>query len=48
MLLDMLGVDEEKRSIDFTKPGSDYTYGKSKIPVGKGKGQEGVLFPPLV
>jgi methionyl-tRNA synthetase len=46
MLLDMLGVDDGKRSLKFAAPGMDYTYGKSKIPVGKG--QDGSLFPPLV
>jgi methionyl-tRNA synthetase len=46
LLLDMLGVDEKKRSLKFAAPDMDYTYGKSKVPVGKG--QDGVLFPPLV
>jgi methionyl-tRNA synthetase len=46
LLLDMLGVDEKKRGLKFASPGMDYTYGKSKTPVGRS--HEGVLFPPLV
>ncbi|QDS67675.1 hypothetical protein FKW77_005143 [Venturia effusa] len=45
LLLDMLGVDEERRTLDFAKPDTDFTYGKSKVPIGGGL--EGVLFPPL-
>ncbi|KAE9982584.1 hypothetical protein BLS_005833 [Venturia inaequalis] len=45
LLLDMLGVEENKRSLEFAKPSVDFTYGESKVPVGKS--HEGVLFPPL-
>lgn len=45
LLLDMLGVGQNKRGLEFAKPDMDFTYGKSKVPVGKS--HEGVLFPPL-
>lgn len=44
-LLDMLGVDEERRSFEHAVLGCDESYGQSKVPLGEG--QMGVLFPPL-
>ena len=44
-LLDMAGVDEAQRTFDFAKVEADGAYGVSKIDLGKG--QLGVLFPPL-
>lgn len=44
-MLDMLGVDEDCRTWEHAKVGSNTTYGTSKVP--KGVGYEGVLFPPL-
>lgn len=44
-LLDMLGVDEAKRSFVDAKLGADFTYGTAKLPVGK-TAWDG-LFPPL-
>ncbi|MCJ1406726.1 methionyl-tRNA synthetase [Ptychographa xylographoides] len=44
-LLDMLGVASNARRYENTLLGSDFTYGKSLIELGKST--EGVLFPPL-
>lgn len=44
-LLDMLGVDEARRTFKDAHFGADFTYGESKVPLGKGP-FEG-LFPPL-
>jgi methionyl-tRNA synthetase len=44
-LLDMLGVDESKRSFDDARLGADHDYGVPKIPVGR-DAWDG-LFPPL-
>ncbi|KAF2141719.1 uncharacterized protein K452DRAFT_228462 [Aplosporella prunicola CBS 121167] len=41
-LLDMLGVDEQKRSLEFARPGMDADYGTPKLNIKKT-----VLFPPL-
>lgn len=43
-LLDMLGVDEQRRSFDWATK-VDQTYGASKLDVARGT--KGVLFPPL-
>ncbi|KAF2710461.1 hypothetical protein K504DRAFT_454749 [Pleomassaria siparia CBS 279.74] len=45
MLLDQLGVDDARRTLEYCKPGADLEYGAPTIPLG-GK-HEGVLFPPL-
>jgi methionyl-tRNA synthetase len=44
-LLDMMGVDESRRTFDYAFVGKDETYGNPKIPVGKSKWDS--LFPPL-
>ncbi|KAH6673190.1 methionyl-tRNA synthetase-like protein [Halenospora varia] len=44
-ILDIMGVDEDKRTFEFAKMNADHTYGVAKRPPGKGK-WEGV-FPPL-
>lgn len=41
-LLDMLGVDEFKRSFEFAAAGKDVDYGVSKVKLGKV-----ALFPPI-
>jgi methionyl-tRNA synthetase len=43
-LLDMLGVDDSKRSFNDAQFGVDGDYGVARAPVGKGVGD---LFPPL-
>jgi methionyl-tRNA synthetase len=45
-LLDMLGVDGSKRAFEHTKFGCDDSYGQSQVDLKKG--QDGVLFPPLL
>ena len=44
-LLDMLGVSPEARKYENTLLGSDFSYGKPQVEVGRGI--QGVLFPPL-
>ena len=44
-LLDMLGVDDNHRTVEYTKVGKDRDYGKSRVDLGSG--EFGVLFPPL-
>ena len=44
-MLDMLGVSEDARKFENAILGSDKTFGKPMI--GLGKGHRGVLFPPL-
>ena len=44
-LLDMLGVDESRRTFADAELGKDSTYGVAKIPVGKDAWD--ALFPPL-
>lgn len=44
-LLDMIGVDESRRTFDDAKFGADFTYGTAKFPVGR-DAWDG-LFPPL-
>jgi methionyl-tRNA synthetase len=44
-LLDMLGVEESKRTFDNARIGTDYDYGVPKIPVGREAWD--ALFPPL-
>ena len=44
-LLDMLGVAPEARKYENTLLGSDFSYGKPLIELGRGT--QGVLFPPL-
>ena len=45
-LLNMLGVDSSKRAFEHTSFGSDDSYGQSQVDLKKG--QDGVLFPPLL
>jgi len=44
-LLDMLGVDESRRTFDHVRPGADFDYGVPQLPVGR-DAWDG-LFPPL-
>jgi methionyl-tRNA synthetase len=44
-LLDMLGVSDDRRTFNDARVGADFTYGTSRVDLGKGKA--GVLFPPL-
>ena len=44
-LLDMLGVREERRTVEFAHVGTDKDYGESNVALGKGV--PGTLFPPL-
>ena len=44
-LLDMLGVDESRRTFDDAKLGADFDYGVPKVSVGR-DAHDG-LFPPL-
>jgi methionyl-tRNA synthetase len=44
-LLDMLGVDSQKRTFNDAKLGGDRDYGSPKVPLGK-CAHDG-LFPPL-
>jgi len=45
-LLDTLGVDETRRSFEYSVLGADTEYGIPTIPVGKD--QWDALFPPLM
>lgn len=45
--LDMLGVDESKRTFDHARFGTDFTYGTPFFDIGKA-GPTGTLFPPLI
>lgn len=44
-LLDMMGVNESRRTFNDADFGADYTYGVPKLP--PGKTAFGSLFPPL-
>ena len=46
-LLDMLGVDEERRSWEWCCVGKDDGYGDPMVELGKGGTETGVLFPRL-
>lgn len=46
MLLDQLGVDESRRTLEYCGVGLDLEYGIPMIPLGGG--YVGSLFPPLV
>jgi methionyl-tRNA synthetase len=46
LLLDMLGVDEKMRGLEYARVGKDFTYGTPKVDLGKGP--KGVLFAPLL
>ena len=46
-LLDVLGVEKDKRSLADAILGADNTYGAPLPGVSVGKGLQGVLFPPL-
>ncbi|KAJ8107724.1 hypothetical protein OPT61_g8672 [Boeremia exigua] len=45
MLLDQLGVQEDRRTLAYCKPGADLDYGTPLVSLGSK--HEGVLFPPL-
>jgi len=45
-MLDILGVDENKRMFPYATLCTDDTYGKSKRELGNGR--ESTLFPPLI
>lgn len=45
LLLDMLGVEGDRRSFADAQLGADYEYGTSFVELGRGK--MGTLFPPL-
>jgi len=45
VLLDMMGVDESRRTFEDALIGADDTYGDAKVPIGKGTFDG--LFPPL-
>lgn len=44
-LLDMMGVDQTRRSFKDARLGADETYGAANAPIGKGAWDS--LFPPL-
>ena len=44
-LLNMIGVEDSKRTYDYAQFGADETYGDAKAPLGKGAWDS--LFPPL-
>jgi methionyl-tRNA synthetase len=44
-LLDMLGVDEARRTFDYAVVGADDSYGDPKLPLGRNGWDS--LFPPL-
>lgn len=46
-LLDLLGVQNERRSWDFARHGADFTYGTPTNGVQAWSGLRGTLFPPL-
>jgi methionyl-tRNA synthetase len=45
MLLDQLGVQKSRRTLEYCGPGLDLDYGSSMVDLGKG--YVGALFPPL-
>jgi methionyl-tRNA synthetase len=45
MLLEQLGVREDRRSFAYCKPGADLDYGTPSVELGQS--HKGVLFPPL-
>jgi methionyl-tRNA synthetase len=44
-LLEQLGVQPDRRTLEYCKPGADFDYGTPLVELGVR--QEGVLFPPL-
>lgn len=44
-MLDMLGVSQEARTLEYAEVGKDKEYGTSSVELGRGV--EGTLFPPL-
>ncbi|KAF2474750.1 uncharacterized protein BDR25DRAFT_322910 [Lindgomyces ingoldianus] len=44
-LLDMLGVDDSRRTFEYCRPGCDMEYGTPMVDLGTS--YQGVLFPPL-
>ena len=45
--LDMLGVEEAKRTFEYATYNADFTYGEPLVDIGSA-GSEGTLFPPLI
>lgn len=45
MLLDQLGVQHDRRTFEYCKPGADLDYGEPMVELGVAF--QGVLFPPL-
>lgn len=45
MLLNQLGVKEDRRTLAYCQPGADLDYGTPMVQLGTK--HEGVLFPPL-
>jgi methionyl-tRNA synthetase len=45
MLLNQLGVKEDRRTLAYCQPGADLDYGTPMVQLGSK--HEGVLFPPL-
>lgn len=45
--LDLLGVEEDKRTFEYARFGADFSYGTPVVDPGKA-GSEGTLFPPLI
>lgn len=45
-ILDILGVDEARRTFEDAVFGADFTYGVSRV--ASGKGALATLFPPLI
>lgn len=46
ILLDLLGVDEGRRTIKYAQLGGDFDYGMSKVPLAQGRDTQ--LFPRLI
>ena len=44
-LLDMLGVEDSKRTFNDAQVGADLTYGEARVPLGRSAWD--ALFPPL-
>jgi methionyl-tRNA synthetase len=45
MLLDQLGVQQDRRTLEYCKPDADLDYGTPLVELGVA--HQGVLFPPL-
>lgn len=45
--LDLLGVEESRRSFEYARSRTDFTYGTPFVDPGH-RGVDGTLFPPLI